>query len=66
MAANVDALSVIPLAVWMDPIRLSIKLLKAFSFQLVKCVRRDDTVARLGGDQFVGHTDLMRGYLLTR
>jgi diguanylate cyclase (GGDEF)-like protein len=29
------------------------KLLKAFSQQLVKCVRRDDTVARLGGDEFV-------------
>jgi diguanylate cyclase (GGDEF)-like protein len=29
------------------------KLLKAFSLQLVKCVRRDDTVARLGGDEFV-------------
>jgi diguanylate cyclase (GGDEF)-like protein len=29
------------------------KLLKAFSGQLIKCVRRDDTVARLGGDEFV-------------
>jgi diguanylate cyclase len=29
------------------------KLLRAFSRQLIKCVRREDTVARLGGDEFV-------------
>jgi diguanylate cyclase (GGDEF)-like protein len=29
------------------------KLLKAFSQELMKCVRRDDMVARLGGDEFV-------------
>jgi diguanylate cyclase len=28
------------------------KLLKAFSEELMKCVRRDDMVARLGGDEF--------------
>ena len=28
------------------------KLLKAFSQELMKCVRRDDMVARLGGDEF--------------